>query len=90
MNLVVSIYDPLRWIYVTLFIKSMLLLKYRKYQIAGVLEFVNNSVVYGDTRILVISSCTYLKSTVWDNFTFTRRRNMSNTHTYSKNRVEFK
>jgi hypothetical protein len=57
MNLIVSIYDPLRWIYIILFIKSMLLLTYKEYQLAGVLEFVNHSVVYEDTRILFISSC---------------------------------
>jgi hypothetical protein len=58
MDLLVNIYDPLQWIYVILLIKSMLLLIYREFQLAGYLEFVNHSVVDGDTRILVMSSCT--------------------------------
>jgi hypothetical protein len=52
-----NIYDPLQWIYVILLIESMLLLIYRESQLAGFLEFVNQSVVYGDTRIWVMSSC---------------------------------
>jgi len=34
----------------------MLLLICRESQLAGVIEFVNHSVIYGDTRILVMSS----------------------------------
>jgi len=35
----------------------MLLLIYREPQLAGVLEFVNQSVVYGEIRIFLMSSC---------------------------------
>ena len=57
MDLLVNIYDTFQWIYVILLIKSMLLLIYKESQLAGFLVFVNQSVVYGGTRILVMSSC---------------------------------